>query len=179
MSVSVEPIVGPEKKYVRLLVCHECRSVDQVPDYSGPSQYDHYLEYRASQHETNGRRHKGILVKVEDNHEVINATIDEIEDAVRQSMPGAGQGLGQVMYDLRDNFQAEAMLCWKRHNRRENCEDYRADKMRLWLDTKAERKEEGLSVRRDDRPNVWLCDHCPVQSIVSQRQRAAKGLYDK
>ena len=178
MSVRVDPIEGPAKVYVRLLICHECRSVDQIPDYSGPVEYDHYLEYRARQHETNGRRHKGILVKVEDSREIINATIDELEEAVRQHTPGAGEGFGQALYDLRDNFQAEAMLCWKRHNRRENCEDYRHDNKRLWIDTKAERKEEGLSVRRDDRPNVWLCDHCPVHSVVTQRQRKAAGQYD-
>lgn len=174
----VEPIESAPKTFVRLLVCHDCRSVDKVPDYDGPPEYDHYLEYRVQQHRTNGHPHKGILVKAEDKPDIINATVDEIEEAVRKQQPGAGEGLGEKLYDLRQDFGAEALKCWREHSRTRNCDDYRSDKKRLWLDTKAERKEEGMSLALRDRPNIWLCDHCPVHSLVEQRQRKAKGLYD-
>jgi hypothetical protein len=178
MSIRVDPIPAEDKTFVRLLVCHDCRSIDQVPDYSGPAEHDYYLKYRCDQHNTNGHPHRGILIKVEDRDAVIDATIDEVEEAVRQHMPGTGEGLGQVMYDLRDNYMAEAMSCWKQHNRTTNCDEYRSDRKRLWIDTKAERKEEGLSTNKRDRPNIWLCDHCPVHSEVTKRKRKAAGQYD-
>lgn len=164
-------------EYARLLFCHTCKSVDQLPDYSGPAEHDYYLKHRAGQHQfPDGTPHRGLLGRVENKPEYINAAIDEMENTVNA---GEGAGLGQVYYDLRDNYQAEAMTCWKRHGRTENCDEYRSDRMRLWIDTKAERRAEGLSVSREDRPSIWLCDHCPVHSVVSQRKNKAKGLYDR
>ena len=162
--------------FIRLLFCHTCRSVDQLPDYEGPAEYDYYLNYRVAQHQyAVGRPHRGLLGRVEDDPKFINAAIDELESTVNR---GQGSGLGQHLYDLRDNFGAEAMQCWKRHSRTQDCDDYRTDPKRLWIDTKAERKAEGMSTNRNERPNIWLCDHCPVHSIVQQKQRKAAGLYN-
>lgn len=161
---------------VRLLFCHTCHSVDELPDYEGPAEYDHYLAHRVSQHQfESGQPHRGVLGRVKDDPEYIEAAIAEMENTVS---PGSGEGLGRVMYDLRDNYQAEAMQCWKRHGRTQNCDEYRADSKRLWADTKAERRAEHLSLNKNERPNIWLCDHCPVHSLVQQRQRKAKGLYN-
>lgn len=165
----------PDPTFVRLLFCHDCLSVDQIPDFDGPPQYDYYLEYRVQQHQTNGHPHRGVLGRVEDKPSTIQAAVDQMAAMVS---PGEGVGLGQPLYDLRDNYKAESMQCWKRHARTSDCGDYRADKMRLWADTKADRKAEGMSVNREERPNAWLCDFCVVHSLVQQKQRQAKG-YDK
>jgi hypothetical protein len=159
---------------IRLLWCHDCRTVDQIPDFDGPPEYDHYLEYRVQQHQfPNGEPHRGILGRCDDSEVAIQAALDQM--AARIS-PGEGEGLGQVLYDLRDTYKTEAMQCWKRHGRTENCGDYRSDRMRLYADTKADRKAERLPTSRDERPNAWLCDFCVVHSLVQQRQRKAKGL---
>ena len=163
-------------EFVRLLFCHTCQSVDEIPDFDGPAQYDHLLEFRTRQHAfADGRPHRGILGRAENKRSAISAAIDQMANMV---VPGSGTGLGQQMYDLRDNYRAEAMQCWKAHNRTSDCDEYRSDPKRLWIDTRAERKAEGLTTNRDERPNVWLCDHCPVHSVVQQRQRKAAGLYD-
>jgi len=162
--------------FVRLLFCHVCRTVEEVPDYDGPAEYDYYLQHKVAPHQfESGSPHRGVLGRVEDEPEKIEAAIREMENMVS---PGSGSGLGQLLYDLKDNYKIEAMQCWKRHGRTENCDDYRTDKMRLFLDTKAERRAEGMSVNRDERPNIWLCDHCPVHSLVQQRQRKDAGLYN-
>lgn len=162
--------------FVRLLFCHTCKSVDQLPDYSGPADHDYYLQHRVAQHRTpSGQPHRGVLSRCKDDAEVIRAAVEEMEHTVS---PGGGVGLGQAMYDLRDNYNEQAMACWKKHNRTQNCDDYKSDKMRLWIDTKAERKDLGWSTNREDRPNIWLCDHCPYKSLVQQRKNKAEGLYD-
>jgi len=149
-------------------------SCDQVPDFSGPADYDYLLQFRVDQHQfVDGTPHRGLLARCEDKPTVIQAAMDQMAATVR---PGQGTGLGQQLYDLRDNYQAEAMGCWKRHGRTSDCADYRSEPKRLWIDTRAERKAEGLSVKRDERPNIWLCDHCPVHSLVMQKKRIAAGL---
>lgn len=164
----------PDPTFVRLLFCHDCRSVDQIPDFDGPAQYDHYLTHRVRQHQfPNGEPHRGIMGRCEDTKSAIQSAIDHMANMVQ---PGTGTGLGQPLYDLRDNYKAEAMQCWKRHNRTSDCDDYRHDKMRLWADTKAERRAEHLATNREERPNAWLCDFCVVHSLVQQKQRQAKGL---
>ena len=160
--------------YVRLLFCHDCQSVDQLPDYDGPVDHDYTLAHRVAQHQfPNGEAHHGIMGRAEDTPTAISAAIDQMASMVK---PGEGSGLGQPMYDLRDNYKAESMSCWKKHNRTSDCGDYRSDKMRLWADTKADRKAEGLATNRDERPNAWLCDFCVVHSLVQQKQAQARGL---
>lgn len=164
-------------EFVRLLFCHTCRTVEEVPDYQGPAEYDYYLKHRTDPHQfESGKPHRGLLGRVENEPKYIEAAIAEMENTVA---PGSGDGLGQQLYDLKDNYKIEAMGCWKAHSRTTDCADYRSDAKRLWFDNKADRKAEGLSVKRDDRPSIWLCDHCPVHSLVQQRQRKSAGLYDK
>ena len=163
-----------EAAYVRLLFCHTCQSVDEVPDFSGPPEYDFYLEYRVQQHQfPDGRPHRGVLGRAKNTPSEITAAMDHMAE---MTQPGSGSGLGEPLYDLRDNYKTEAMKCWKQHNRTSDCGDYRSDKMRLWADTRADRKAEGLATNRNERPNAWVCDFCVVHSIVQQKQRQAKGL---
>jgi hypothetical protein len=159
---------------VRLLFCHDDRSVDQIPDFDGPPEYDYYLEYRVQQHRfPNGEPHRGILGRCDNNETAIQAAIDQMASHVTA---GEGAGLGQPMYDLRDNYKSEAMQCWKQHNRTADCGDYRSDAKRLYADTKADRRAEHMPVSPNERPNAWLCDFCVVHSLVQQKQRKAKGL---
>lgn len=161
---------------IRLVFCHTCHSVQEIPDYEGDIDHDYYLRLVTDAHQfADGRPHRGLMAKCEDDPAKINAAIDELENTVN---PGQGVGLGQQLYDLKDNYKIEAMQCWKRHNRTRDCDDYRSDAKRLWLDDRAERRAEGMTLNKEERPNIWLCDHCVVHSLVQQRQRDAAGLYD-
>jgi uncharacterized protein YlaI len=93
--------------------------------------------------------------------------------------PGAGSGMGTPLYDAKSNFEQDAMTCWKQHNRTQNCQDYKSQGKRLVPDTKAERRDLGLETRDRHRPTqTYLCDFCPVKSIVMQRVNSEKFRYN-
>lgn len=162
---------------VRLLVCFECQSIEEVPWFEGPAERDETLEYRASAHaRPSGERHLGQLFVVDkvqwDDPQYRTAIVKQISDERARAT-----GLGQEFYDVKSTFSEDAMTCWKRHGRRTNCEDYKTDKMRLYPDTRGERKELGLDPKT--RPSTFLCQFCPVNSVVVQKQRAARGDYNR
>jgi len=170
-----------EDEKVRILICHTDGAVMELPDYAGPPEHDDTLNYRISQHRFgDGTAHVGNLAKVKksdwEKKTYRDAILDEVAKATRP--PGEGAGFGQTFYDVKANFQQDALDCWKKFNRPTDpsyC-DYRKDNKRLYPDTKGDRKELGLDPK--DRPNTFLCDFCPVQSIVMQKQRKAAGQYD-
>lgn len=169
--------------FVRLLVCHHCQTIQEIPDYDGPPEYDSLLEYRVAEHRTpGGTPHQGILARAKasdwEKEEYKQGVLREINEAIGFTKPGTGEGLGSSFYNVQSTFKADAFTCWKHHNRTENCQDYRSDAKELLADTKAERKAEGMSTARRDRPKHWLCDYCPVHSLVQQRQRKQAGLYN-
>jgi len=173
-----------DEVWIRILVCNVCRSIQEIPDYDGPPKMDVLLEYRVAEHRfDSGNPHRGFLARVKASDWAKKTYRDAINDkfAVEQGFttPGDGVGLGQTFYDLKGNFQTDAMVCWKQHNRTTDCGDYRAKSKELLADTKADRKAEGLSTAPRDRPKHWLCDYCPVHSVVTQKRRKAAGLYDK
>jgi hypothetical protein len=168
---------------VRLLFCDKCKTVDELPAYDGPSDFDGLLQYRVSQHQfDSGLMHPLSLARVEKSVWQQSAMRNQIiqQFAMEQGYvaPGAGAGLGQTFYEVKANFQQDAMTCWKQHNRTTDCADYRTDAKFLLADTKEARRAEGLDTSLAARPKHWLCDYCPVHSIVMQKQNAAKGLYD-
>lgn len=160
---------------VRILVCHTDGAVYELPWYSGPPEHDDTLNYRLAGHEN----HIGNLFTVRasdwNKQSYRDAIIKEI--ATKVGAPGSGAGMGSEFYDLKSNFQQDAITCWKGFNRTTDpghC-DYRKDNKRLYPDTKADRKEAGMP---KERPNTFLCDFCPVHSLVQQQQRKKAGLYD-
>ncbi|TKK84651.1 hypothetical protein FDA94_28975 [Herbidospora galbida] len=166
---------------IRLLFCGTCGTVDELPFYDGPAEYDTTLEYLISSRHTteSGQTHiaalpLGIIAKSEwENPTYRKAILDE---ANKVMAAGGSDGLGTKFYDTRNTFSADAHSCWKYHGRTKNCGDYRSDRKKLIPDTKELRKEAGLSTRPVS--NTFLCDFCPYHSIVMQRQRAAAGTYD-
>jgi len=146
---------------IRILVCHTDGAVMELPWYEGDPARDDTLNYRVAEH----KNHFGNLFvyKAKDwaKSTYRDAILNEIAKQVR---PGEGSGLGQTFYDVKDNFQQDAIICWKRHNRTLDCGDYKTDRMRLYPDTKGDRKELGLDP--NTRPNTFLCDFCPVKSVV-------------
>jgi len=165
---------------IRLLICEYCGTVEEMPDFEGNWQNDEWFGRLVQKHllpsgeHTHGNVHIG---KVEADKWMNHKEDITAKMASEFKLPGEGTGLGDTFYDVKSNFMADAFKCWKTdHNRTTNCGDYKSDKKRLLPDTRAERKSEGLDIK--SRPNTFLCDFCPYNSIVMQRQRKAKGEYD-
>lgn len=167
---------------IRLLICKTCGSVDELPVFEGPLEHDEWLNVKVQDHRTpSGEPHIGSLATVSTDEWSKPDVRDQImkKIATEFALPGQAAGLGQSFYDLKSTFLEDAMTCWKGFGRTtdpSHCA-YRSDSKRLLPDTKADRKDAGLSVK--DRPNTFLCDFCPVHSLVLQKRRADAGLYDK
>lgn len=161
---------------IRLLICKTCPSVQELPFYEGPPQYDEWLNRYVADHP----QHIGQLAVVKQSDwqqlEVREAILSEIRDKFK--LPGQGEGLGNTFYDLKSTFTDDAFQCWRGFNRTTDpahC-DYRKDSKRLLSPTRLDRKEAGLDPSA--RPNTYLCDFCPVHSLVLEKQRKKQGLYN-
>jgi len=165
---------------LRLLICTGCGAVEELPDYEGPWKNDTWFNEKVKGHllpsgeKTHGDVHIGRI----EMSKWLSHRDDIVAHAAEEfKMPGEGVGLGNTFYDTKSNFMADAFKCWRsEHNRTTNCADYRSSKKRLLPDTRGERKELGLDP--SSRPNTFLCDFCPYNSIVMQRQRDDKGYYN-
>jgi hypothetical protein len=155
-----------------LLICYECRTLQPVP-FGQPAETNDALQFRMAEHQTpGGERHRGMLadVKVSDweNPQIRREIETSLFEATR------GQGLGDTYYSVKATFAEDAMKCWKAHNRNRTCPDYKSDAKILKPGTDKERKSEGLPLFRS---NTYLCDFCPVKSIVQQAVFEERGLY--
>jgi hypothetical protein len=175
-------MADPNQPHVRILICHVCQSIEELPDYSGPVEHDQILDYKLTPHEfPSGTPHRGLLVRVPtanwDRQEFKDAFCDQIEGMVGA---GHGDGVPGLQYDLKSNFKEDAFNCWRfEHNRTTDCGDYQSRNKALYADTKAERKEAGMDTSLSARPKHFLCDYCPVQSLIDQKKRAAAKMYDR
>ncbi|MEV4454425.1 hypothetical protein [Microbispora sp. NPDC049633] len=161
---------GPK---VRLVVCRTCKSVEEIPDFQGPIEYDDLLDVVASRHEyALNHPHPGLnMFNVEEKHWRIPDKRVQILDRIKEQV---GDGLGDEFYEVKATFKDDAFSCWKKHNKTTNCDDFRSDAKRLIPNTAAERKEAGLPKPTSNR---FLCDFCPVNSVAMQRMRAKRGDY--
>lgn len=162
---------------IRILICKTCPSVQELPWYEGAPQHDEWLNRYVQEH---GSEHIGQLATVQisdwNNPQRKQGILQEVY--TKFGMPGTGEGMGSSYYDLKSTFLDDAYKCWKGFNRTTDpghC-DYRKDSKRLLPDTRGDRKELGLDPKM--RPNTYLCDFCPVHSLVMQKKRKKAGLYD-
>lgn len=153
---------------IRLLHCHVCKTLEELPDFDGPPEYDAILEVALSRHETEGVRHIGKLYDVE----VRVWEKRNLRETIIRQIKGGSEGLAAFdpeFYNVRDTFKEDALKCYSLHLRpKGGCPDYRSDRKLLVPDTKAERKEAGLTMERA--PKQWLCSFCPVQSFVESKR---------
>lgn len=167
---------------IRLLICTHCGTIQEMPEYEGHWQEDTWFNAYITGHR--GPSHPPTTQAVH----IARVNQDDWNDYSKREgilaklpseigMPGTGAGLGQEHYDTKNNFLADAFKCWSaEHGRTTNCADYKSDRKRLFPDTGRERKEIGLDTK--ERPNTFLCDFCPYNSIVMQRARKDKYGYD-
>jgi len=159
---------------VRLLICMECKTTEQLPDFEGNPAADDTLNYAIIPHAyPSGEKHRGHLMKVEKKHWDSPSTRRAIENQIRES---AGHtGLDTEFYATKDTLGEDALKCFNAHNRNPGCSDYRSSKKRLSAGTDAERKKLGLAPMPS---KTFLCDFCPVKSMVQERVFAKAGLYN-
>jgi hypothetical protein len=165
---------------VRLLFCSNCRTVQAVPEFHGPVEYDDTLNNRLGEHLfADGRSHELVVGDIEKDQWDKKSVQDKIIFKMAQEQgfvpPGTGDGIGPTFYAVKATYEEDAIMCWKRHRRVIDCGDYKTQKMKILPDTKGDRKELGLAPTR---PGTYLCQFCPVQSIIDQKQRAAAGSYE-
>lgn len=171
---------GPQ---IRLLVCAQCKTIDELPDFNGPPEHDVVLTYAIENNHTDrltGLGHLGgQLFKVPVQH----WANPEVQAKTKKQISEGTRGLDEVdnnFYDTRSTFYDDAMKCFGQHKRPKGaCGDYKSDSKRLLPNTNKERKDLGLAKVSETGPKVWLCQFCPVSAYYLTRERAAAGVYDK
>lgn len=153
----------------RLLLCHTCRSIDELPDYSGPPEYDVLLDDAVERHQfPNGEGHIGKLAQVETKDWEDNAKRAAILEKIKEAVEGS-TGMPSEWYATKNTYQADAMKCYGDHHRpREGCIDYCDSSKRLGNPTRA---------GWEGGPRVFLCQFCPVETWVRTQVRHQKGAY--
>lgn len=171
---------------MRLLTCLDCKTIEPLHDFDGPSEYDMELEALVEKHQSAGMQHYGSLSHVPDDvwekdklREGVLAEMRAGLDRGSAGKPGSGEGLGEEAYNLKHTFQDDAMTCWGKHLRNPACNDYKSDDKRILPNTYKERREAGLLPLSVNNPNVvrYICEYCPVHSLVVQAQREKAGMY--
>jgi hypothetical protein len=177
--IGSKPIEGP---VIRLLLCLVCNTVEELPDYEGPSNFDYLLEISLEKHVfPSGEPHVGKLFKLPVKSW---ANPKEKEAILQQFKNGGSRGLDELsengdFYQTQMTFAADAMECWQRHNKpKSNCDDYESPAKRLLPDTAKERGELGLPKPEHLKgPQVYTCHFCPYHGEVTTRKRRILGLY--
>jgi hypothetical protein len=163
-------------KRVRLFVCRTEQSIQQIPWYpfNAPPEHDDTRNYLLQLHAGHVVDWGDVLESQWNNP---RQRVQITKEIVRAMGAGEGEGLGAEFYSVKDTFKDDAMKCWKAHNRTTDCGDWHNDNKRLYIDTRGDRREIGLSVKNQDRPNTFLCDFCPMASIIQGRIGKSKGMH--
>ena len=174
--------VDPNEPMMRVLKCIRCRSIEEVPGYEGPeggentAEYDLTMKFFTDQHVSKGCKRDDL---VQYTLPVRFWMIPKVKEGIIEQLKEGSKGLdvfGTNYYETKENLSADAMNCWMReHNQPQDCLDYKSDKKQLKAGTDKERIALGLPVLNNG-PKVYLCDYCPVKSIVQKKAFRKKGL---
>lgn len=172
-----KPVDSPD---MRVLYCMVCQSMEELPLYDGDPDNDHLLQILVEKHVfPSGEPHKGHLFRVP---QLMWEREDARKKIIEQIKGGGSKGLDEFdadFYATKDTFKEDAMKCYNAHLRpTDGCPDYNSASKRLLPNTKAERKEVGLpDPAKAPGPKNYLCQFCPVHSIVTTKMRMLRGDY--
>lgn len=157
---------------IRLLRCDVCHSLEELPDFDGPPEYDVLLRVTLDKHRTpSGEPHFGRLLDVPERA----WKIPVLREALLRQIQEGSRGLKEFdesYYDVQDTFREDALICYGQHLRpKEGCPDFNSDAKRLLPNTKADRKEIGLSPQ--GMPVIHLCSFCPVRSYYDSKSKGS------
>ncbi len=157
--------------HIRILQCLTCKSMEELPDYAGPPEDDVILQHLLVPHggETETPHH-GAMHRVDAKHWENR----RIRQQIVTQMWASTKGFVPEYYHTRNTLLEEANKCFAKHRRSIPCIDYQDRGKRLGNPAARERKALSKDTRRDftgGGPKVFLCNFCPVQSIVDQKKR--------
>lgn len=150
---------------IRLLICRDCHTIETLPDYEGPVDYDVLLDHLVAQHQfPNAEPHKGNLMRVEKKWWDTPSAREQIMEEL-----GITHGLGEEWYASKKGFEEDALKCYNQHHRPDQgCIDYCDGNKRLGNPTK---------IGWQSGPKVFICNFCPVQTWVDTELAHKAGLY--
>lgn len=172
------PDNGPE---IRLLHCKVCDSIEELPLFDGAPENDHLLQILVDRHVfPSGEPHVGRLFRLP---QMSWESTEARKQIIEQIKGGGSAGLDEFdpeFYATRNTFQEDALKCYNAHLRpTDGCPDYESPSKRLLPNTKEDRKEVGLvDPSKAPGPKTYLCQFCPVSSVVMTKKNALRGLYD-
>ena len=175
-AVDLGAHVNKNEPMIRILVCRNCKTIEELPDYDGDPATDTLLNILVSKHQK-PVEHVGLLLKFPFKY----WAVPKIQEEIIKQIRGGSEGLDAFQtnfYATKNQFAEDAMSCFRDHNRpKGQCADYKSDKKLLKPDTDAERKDAGLDKAGKTGPKVYLCDFCPVKSYNMTQFNKEKGLY--
>lgn len=169
---------------IRVLACMDCGTVEPLRDFVGRPDDDQELIAAIAKHESAGIRHTGQLFRdIKESDWGLRERRDEIIKQIQLQLHGGETGLPSSAYTMVETFKDDAMTCFAQHNRNPGCPDYKSPAKRLVPDTASERREMGMDTpnsydRHEGVPTIYLCNYCPVHSLVQQAARKKAGLYN-
>ena len=159
---------------IRLLVCRTCKSIEELPDFDGPAEYDDLLEIATQRHQR-PEPHIGNLLKFPLKYWAREDVKTSIVNQIKEGSTGL-DAFGTNFYETKSIFAEDAMNCFSLHLRPSNgCSDYKSDRKVLKPDTTKYRLEAGLDTSA--RPKIYLCDFCPAKMHYQKKAFTEKGLY--
>lgn len=175
MDLKLAPKPGDATEpHIRLLACFTCKTIDEIPDWDGPAEYDTLLQLTLDKHDTH---HEGRLFKVPLKYMIVPKIKEAIVQQIMQNVTKGLDVFGTDFYDTRMTFAEDAMKCYGLHLRpKGQCPDFRTERKRLVPKTAAERKDAGLSAPSLTGPKVYLCDFCPVRMYNEHRRNEEQGI---
>ena len=171
---------------MRLLHCNVCKTVEEIPDYTGSEDVDPLVEKVVMEHNRRDPMgHGGKDLKV---LPMRLAVVDDLEYAMsrdevmkRLLEEGKKAGFDPWVGEAMNTFSEDALKCYSQHRRPDYaagkpCIDYMSAAKRIGRPT-----AEGQQIIKDQpklgKTDPHLCDWCPYHSTVITEIRARKGMY--
>jgi hypothetical protein len=169
---------GPQ---LRVFYCWNCKTFDELPDYVGPAEYDDLLALLVERHQSAGIPHSCTPFRIGVKLWSMESIRQQIMKQIRSGTNGGLDELDPEYYATRSMFYEDAMQCYAKHNRpKDSCGDWKAENKRLLPKTAELRKTVGLSTPgQSSGTKVYLCDFCPMKSVVMTKVRDKAGMYDE
>lgn len=156
-----------DSEFIRLLRCSDCKTLEELPDFTGNTEDDLTLIYLDERHggltET---PHTRALLRVERKHwedKKIRAELHKrIWDGVTGFVP--------EYYATKDTLKDDAVKCFIRHRRSVPCIDFQEPSKRIGNPAAGLRKWLSKETRNENvakaGPKLYLCNFCVIQTYV-------------
>jgi hypothetical protein len=169
---------------MRLLLCRVCKTLEELPDYTGDANDDRTLNELVRRHnvlslEDHQRDGVASLMHVEDRDWELHR--GPILDKMKQKSDEFG-GFGEPwIKDAQNTYMEDAMKCYRQHGRpQEGCTDWWSESKRIGRPTAEGRAVvESKDFRKLGQLDPHLCQWCPVASYVRTQVNLKRGAYDR